>query len=161
MDWSCEWTESRTVRGNRADLRVEASARGDGEDVPRVTGEDTGGAGEVGGGAGMFSFYYFVFSLRLFRVDRSSTFALRDHAYRGHIVQHAPSTYSRCQCPHQFVHQHKRSSISFSMQPSDQVLLTICLQEQDKGPGDQSTPEDITKAKEAIAAGLKAVRETS
>lgn len=34
-------------------------------------------------------------------------------------------------------------------------------QEQDKGPGNQSTPEEITKAKEAIAAGLKAVRETS
>ncbi|TKA83673.1 hypothetical protein B0A55_00293 [Friedmanniomyces simplex] len=33
--------------------------------------------------------------------------------------------------------------------------------EQDKGPGDQSTPEDITRAKEAIAAALKAIRETS
>ncbi|EMC96105.1 hypothetical protein BAUCODRAFT_34889 [Baudoinia panamericana UAMH 10762] len=33
--------------------------------------------------------------------------------------------------------------------------------EQDKGPGDQSTPEDITKAKEAIAAAKTALRETA
>ncbi|KAK5137988.1 hypothetical protein LTR08_005785 [Meristemomyces frigidus] len=33
--------------------------------------------------------------------------------------------------------------------------------EQDKGPGDQSTPEDITKAKEAVAAALTAIREVS
>ncbi|KAK3717992.1 tubulin folding cofactor A [Vermiconidia calcicola] len=33
--------------------------------------------------------------------------------------------------------------------------------EQDKGPGDQSTPEDITKAKEAIASALTAIRESS
>ncbi|KAF7190585.1 Tubulin-specific chaperone A [Pseudocercospora fuligena] len=33
--------------------------------------------------------------------------------------------------------------------------------EQDKGPGDQSSPEDITKAKEAIAAALGAIRESS
>ncbi|KAK4497833.1 hypothetical protein PRZ48_010487 [Zasmidium cellare] len=33
--------------------------------------------------------------------------------------------------------------------------------EQDKGPGDQSSPEDITKAKEAIAAALHAIREAS
>ncbi|CAK1367426.1 hypothetical protein CB0940_10706 [Cercospora beticola] len=34
--------------------------------------------------------------------------------------------------------------------------------EQDKGPGDQSnTPEDVTKAKEAIAAALVAIRESS
>ncbi|KAJ9624012.1 tubulin folding cofactor A [Taxawa tesnikishii (nom. ined.)] len=32
--------------------------------------------------------------------------------------------------------------------------------EQDKGPGDQSTPEEITKAKEAIAAAKKGIRET-
>ncbi|KAK3066176.1 tubulin folding cofactor A [Teratosphaeriaceae sp. CCFEE 6253] len=40
------------------------------------------------------------------------------------------------------------------------VVLTVA-QEQDKGPGDQSSPEDITKAKEAIAAALKAIRESS
>lgn len=34
-------------------------------------------------------------------------------------------------------------------------------QEQDKGPGDQSTPEDITRAKEAVAAGMHALREVS
>lgn len=34
-------------------------------------------------------------------------------------------------------------------------------QEQDKGPGDQSTPADITKAKEAVAAAMTAIRETS
>ncbi|KAK4548772.1 hypothetical protein LTR36_008545 [Oleoguttula mirabilis] len=33
--------------------------------------------------------------------------------------------------------------------------------EQDKGPGDQSTPEQITKAKEAVAAALTAIREIS
>ncbi|KAF2862981.1 tubulin binding cofactor A [Piedraia hortae CBS 480.64] len=33
--------------------------------------------------------------------------------------------------------------------------------EDDKGPGDQSSPEEITKAKEAIAGALKALRETS
>ncbi len=44
--------------------------------------------------------------------------------------------------------------------------LTDCstnakCQEQDKGPGDQSTPEDITKAKEAIASAKTAIRESS
>ncbi|EME42504.1 hypothetical protein DOTSEDRAFT_81365 [Dothistroma septosporum NZE10] len=33
--------------------------------------------------------------------------------------------------------------------------------EQDKGPGDQSSSEDITKAKQAVAAALAAIRETS
>ncbi|GAB1734620.1 hypothetical protein NU195Hw_g9014t1 [Hortaea werneckii] len=33
--------------------------------------------------------------------------------------------------------------------------------EQDKGPGDQSTPEDITKAKEAILGAKHALRETA
>ncbi|CAK3902443.1 tubulin binding cofactor A [Lecanosticta acicola] len=33
--------------------------------------------------------------------------------------------------------------------------------EQDKGPGDQSSPEDITKAKEAIASALGTMRATS
>jgi len=38
--------------------------------------------------------------------------------------------------------------------------LTLA-QEQDKGPGDQSSPEEITKAKETIAAAMKAIRESS
>ncbi|KAK4955089.1 tubulin folding cofactor A [Elasticomyces elasticus] len=33
--------------------------------------------------------------------------------------------------------------------------------EQDKGPGDQSSPEEINKAKESIAAALQAIREIS
>lgn len=45
--------------------------------------------------------------------------------------------------------------------PSPISLLTPSSQEQDKGPGDQSTPDDISKAKEAIAAGLKSIREVS
>lgn len=40
-------------------------------------------------------------------------------------------------------------------------FLTRSPQEQDKGPGEQSSPEDITKAKEAVADALKAIRETS
>ena len=39
--------------------------------------------------------------------------------------------------------------------------LMMVPQEQDKGPGDQSSPEDITKAKEAIAAAMTAIREAS
>jgi len=34
-------------------------------------------------------------------------------------------------------------------------------QEQDKGPGDQSTPEEITKAKDAISQAKTAIRETA
>ena len=45
--------------------------------------------------------------------------------------------------------------------PSSADMLMRSLQEQDKGPGDQSTPEDITKAKEAIASALTAIRESS
>ncbi|KAK5168625.1 tubulin folding cofactor A [Saxophila tyrrhenica] len=33
--------------------------------------------------------------------------------------------------------------------------------EQDKGPGDQSSPEDITRAKEAVAEAKTAIREAS
>ena len=41
------------------------------------------------------------------------------------------------------------------------IWLTTLSQEQDKGPGDQSNPEDITKAKEAIADAMTAIRESS
>lgn len=42
------------------------------------------------------------------------------------------------------------------------ICNSDAVQEQDKGPGDQSnTPEDVTKAKEAIAAALVAIRESS
>lgn len=42
-----------------------------------------------------------------------------------------------------------------------QSLMLLYVQEEDKGPGAQSTPEDITKAKEAIAAALTAIREAA
>jgi hypothetical protein len=43
----------------------------------------------------------------------------------------------------------------------EDLRADVVVQEQDKGPGDQSSPEDITKAKEAVAAALTAIRETS
>lgn len=51
--------------------------------------------------------------------------------------------------------------VSLSASQGSSTNFAPSPQEQDKGFGDQSTPEDITKAKEAIAAGLKAMRETS
>lgn len=41
------------------------------------------------------------------------------------------------------------------------VAHAFLVQGEDKGPGSQSSPEDITKAKEAIAAALTAIREAS
>lgn len=47
--------------------------------------------------------------------------------------------------------------------PWDQIEFFIIddQQAQDKGPGDRSTPEEITKAKEAIASAKTAIRQTA
>lgn len=65
-------------------------------------------------------------------------------------------------------HRHMPWVSALAMQhrtsPTDLLLVgstNAPHQEQDKGPGDQSTPEDITKAKEAVAAAMHAIRESS